>query len=294
MPRENKIFLYQIEKKPSSSEGYYFNVDERNGYTYDPKLIGAYHWHDYFEMEFFWAGEATHVFNGEKTRIKRGYISLLTPADFHTLYQEPGDKKLYYYNVNFNEYALSSELMFLLTEYEFPMVTVVNEEECEILHAEFSMLTKEYNGSGLLRDKMVKDIFEKIFIIFWRALLRESSDQKRNPPRRDSNVRYIVNYLRIHFREPVSLTEIAKTIHLTPNYIGELFKKETGFSFTDYVGKLRLSYATNLLTGSDLSIADISAQSGFHSVSYFIRNFKLAMGMTPLEYRISEEKKRDK
>ncbi len=286
MPRENKLFLYQTEDRKYTENATYFKIQERN-YKYDPLLVNAFHWHDYFEMEFFCEGEGVHILNGESLDVRRGSIHLLTPSDFHTLYRkdEYGDMK--YYNVNFNEYAISSEMIRLLGEYNAPMSVIVSGEDYDVLYGEFKALTEEYNTDKPLREMMIRAHFEKIFIIFWRALTKNSTRYVRQTPQKDSNVRYIVSYLRIHFRESVSLAKLAEEVHLTPNYIGELFRRETGMPFTDYVQRLRLNYATNLLVSSDLSIADISAQSGFHSVSYFIRVFRIANGKTPLEYRSS-------
>ena len=291
MTRENKLFLYQTKGRMYTENATYFNIEERR-YKYDPLLIDAFHWHDYFEMEFFYEGEGIHIFNGETIDVKRGTIHLLTPADFHTMYRKDEYGELKYFNVNFNEYALSPEFIRLMSEYGAPMTTIVSEEECEQLQREFSELTEECNSSKPLREMMMKTMFERIFIIFWRSLTLNMPESLRIKPQHDNNVRYIVSYLRVHFREPVSLSALAAEVHLTPNYIGEIFRREMGMSFTDYVQRLRLNYATNLLVSTDLSIADISVQSGFHSVSYFIRTFRLANGKTPLEYRNSSVKKR--
>ncbi|MBR3965978.1 MAG: helix-turn-helix transcriptional regulator [Clostridia bacterium] len=291
MPRENKLFLYQTQERRYSDNATYFNIEDRT-YIYDPLMVNAYHWHDYFEMEFFCEGEGTHILNGETLTVRRGSIHLLTPADFHTLYKKEECGEMKYFNVNFNEYALSSELIKMISEYGAPLSTVVTGEDYDQLYSEFKALTAEYKSSRPMRDMMIKNMFEKIIIIFWRALTKNMSESKRQTPKHDSNVRYIVSYLRIHFREQVSLAALAKEVHLTPNYVGDLFRRETGVSFTDYVQRLRLNYATNLLVSSDLPIADISVQSGFHSVSYFIRTFRLANGKTPLEYRNTTSKKK--
>ena len=291
MPRENKLFLYQTQEQRYSDNAAYFNIEKRN-YKSAPLKVDSYHWHDCFEMEFFCEGEGVHILNGEAIAVKKGTIHLLTPADFHTLYkkEESGDMKCY--SVNFNEYALSAELIKMICEYGAPLSTTVDGEDYEILQKEFAALEKEYRSDSPLRNMMMENMFEKIIIIFWRALTRKGHESKRQFLRHDSTVRYIVTYLRIHFREQVSLAALAKEVHLTPNYVGDIFRRETGVSFTDYVQRLRINYATNLLVSSDLPIAYISEQSGFHSVSYFIRTFRLVTGKTPLEYRNSSSNKK--
>ncbi len=291
MPRDNKLFLYQTKERRYSDNATCFSIEKRK-YKLDPLMVNTYHWHDYFEMEFFCEGEGVHILNGGTLSVRKGTIYLLTPADFHTLYKKEESGEMQYFNVNFNEYALSPDLIKMISEYGAPLSTVVEGEDYEILEKEFRALTEEYESDRPLRDMMMKDMFEKIIILFWRALTKKTPEIKRQMPNYDSNIRYIVSYLRIHFREHVSLDALAKQVHLTPNYVGDIFRRETGVSFTDYVQRLRLNYATNLLVSSDLSIADISVQSGFHSVSYFIRTFRLVHGKTPLEYRNTASKKK--
>lgn len=288
MPRKNKLFLYPTKAPKHSENAAYFNIEERN-FQYNPLLVNAFHWHDYFEMEFFCDGEATHILNGESFAVKRGSIYLLMPSDFHTLYSE-NEHEMKYYNVNFNEYALSSEFIKLIHEHDAPMQTVVTDEDYDTICREFKALCDEYNSDRPMKKLIIKSIFERIMIIFLRALKKNSSQSTRHKPNRDNSIEYIVSFLKIHFRESVTLSDIAKKVYLTPNYTGELFKKEMGVSFTEYVQHLRLNYAKNLLVSTDMSISNISAQSGFHSVSYFTKLFRLANNKTPLEHRNSVKK----
>lgn len=285
MAGENKLFLYQA--KDNLPNAAYFNVSERC-YDDDPLMIGAFHWHDYFEMEFFFEGEGIHVFNGKTMDVSRGTVYLLTPSDFHTLYRKKEKENLRFFNVNFNEYAISEELIKLAASYGAPMTVKVSEGECEELYREFSSLAAEYEGDSPVREQMMRAIFDKIFIIFWRALEREGGAGAPDKAKRSSAVQYVVNHLRLHFRESVSLASLAHELHLTPNYLGEIFKKETGKTFSDYVQLMRLSYAEKLLLGSELSVLQIGEQSGFHSVSYFIKVFKKSRGQTPLDFRINK------
>lgn len=287
LPKESNLYFLQTNDENYAKNATYLCVEERI-YKYDPKAENSFHWHDCFEVEFFWEGDdGIHILNGESMKVRRGTMYMITPADFHTMYRKTSGGAMKYFNVNFNEYALSEDLVRLISDCSVPKNTVVTEEECESLYRDFKMLCDEYNSNNPLREMMMRTVFEKILLTFFRALERNTPEGKRKIQTRDGNVRYIVNYLHIHFREPVSLLSLSREVHLTPNYIGEIFKKEVGVSFTDYVQRLRLNYATNLLASSDLSVAEISFKSGFHSVSYFIKSFRTVTGKTPLEYRNS-------
>lgn len=79
--------------------------------------------------------------------------------------------------------------------------------------------------------------------------------------------------------------ELAAMVHVSPGYLGRIFKKETGLSITDYIMKKRISVAKQLLCKTSLSVTDISARVGISYSSYFTKVFKEHVGMTPQEYR---------
>ena len=84
--------MYPMQTPEYAESASVFNITERN-FLYDPLLNDTFHWHDYFEMEFFCEGEGTHMLNGKPHAINRGSIYLLTPSDFHTLYRKAEDVK---------------------------------------------------------------------------------------------------------------------------------------------------------------------------------------------------------
>jgi two-component system response regulator YesN len=87
------------------------------------------------------------------------------------------------------------------------------------------------------------------------------------------------------YNTQLTLESIAQMIHFTPNYIGNLFKSIKKISVNRYLMKVRLEKSEELLLNSNISINDISEQSGFSSITYFHTIFKKEIGITPSEYR---------
>lgn len=82
-------------------------------------------------------------------------------------------------------------------------------------------------------------------------------------------------------------TFIANKVHINPDYLSYLFHKQAGLSLTSYVLNERLGLAKKLLNTTNLSLQEISDQAGFSSSSYFHKQFKRALGITPQQYRSS-------
>jgi two-component system response regulator YesN len=83
----------------------------------------------------------------------------------------------------------------------------------------------------------------------------------------------------------ISLEQVSKHVHLSPAYLSELFKKETGMSFIDYKTLVRLDNAKRLLESSSYGVYDISSKVGYTDPKYFSKLFKKLTGKTVFEYR---------
>ncbi|MCU6707868.1 helix-turn-helix domain-containing protein [Paenibacillus sp. J5C_2022] len=98
----------------------------------------------------------------------------------------------------------------------------------------------------------------------------------------------IISFIQEHFASAdISLDRIAERFDLSGSNLSRLVKEQTGESFTDYVGKLRLVYIKKQLKETDTPIKTIIADAGYLDVSSFIRKFKGIEGVTPGQYRKS-------
>ena len=110
----------------------------------------------------------------------------------------------------------------------------------------------------------------------------ESSGESKSPTEIIENALVFIND---HFREPLTLEQIAKHVSLSPYYFTRIFSAETGFTPHQYIIATRLNFAKYHLQNSILSVKEISFLSGFRSESNFCASFKKREGITPGEYR---------
>lgn len=94
-----------------------------------------------------------------------------------------------------------------------------------------------------------------------------------------------VIYMERHYTESMTVTQLAKKIHMTPYAFIRLFKRQIGITPYDYILKVRITKARFMLEQTDLSVTEISEQVGFPNINSFIRKFKLLTNTTPLKYR---------
>jgi YesN/AraC family two-component response regulator len=88
-----------------------------------------------------------------------------------------------------------------------------------------------------------------------------------------------------HQTENLSLGQAAKAVNSSPFYFCKLFKKATGLNFTDYLSRIRIERAKNLLLNPNLRVSEIAFEVGFQSLTHFNRVFKHTVGLSPTRYR---------
>ena len=92
-------------------------------------------------------------------------------------------------------------------------------------------------------------------------------------------------YIEEHRGESLKLGEVAKAVGTSTFYFCKLFRKSTGINFTEYVSRLRIEKAKNLLLNPNLRVSEIAFEVGFESLTHFNRVFKKLLGQSPSDYR---------
>lgn len=98
-------------------------------------------------------------------------------------------------------------------------------------------------------------------------------------------VRKAKKFIEENFQHPLHLADIAEAVFLSPNHFCTIFKNQVGCSFHQYLIKVRMEKAKDLLENSDLTIKQISYQVGYKDPNYFSRAFRKNIGFSPTYYR---------
>ena len=96
---------------------------------------------------------------------------------------------------------------------------------------------------------------------------------------------FVTNYINEHFTENLTLEQAASLAGFSKYHFTRLFRQYAGTSFYKYLNQKRITHAKNLLLDPDLSVTDVAMQSGFTSISAFLRMFHLVTNCTPTEFR---------
>ena len=117
------------------------------------------------------------------------------------------------------------------------------------------------------------------------AVLDPHHSARAAAPAERERFHLVMAYLVEHFREEITLTQVAGVASLSPSAFCKYFKNITRRTFIQTVLDYRLQYATQQLVQTSRPVAEICYDSGFQDVSYFNRTFKSCYGQSPLQYR---------
>lgn len=143
----------------------------------------------------------------------------------------------------------------------------------------------------LFEDSNYVDIQKKSFtselsMIRWNAyVVNKIFDSIKSREKSDNMVEMLVDYIRQHYEENITRNTLAEMVHFSPEYVGKIFKKQTGNSINDYVNQLRIEEAKRLLKSTDNKVIDIALMVGFENMPYFSSVFKRYTGYSPAEYK---------
>ncbi len=133
---------------------------------------------------------------------------------------------------------------------------------------------------NIQRCKDVEDLHAKMVMDYCRRMqvLKRNSSFSRP-------INECMNYIYTHIKERITIEDLADYTQNSTSYISRLFKDELGISASDYIRKMKIEKAKNLLRYSEYSLVDIATYLAFASQSHFIQIFSKEVGMTPKHYR---------
>lgn len=126
------------------------------------------------------------------------------------------------------------------------------------------------------------------FLQWAKLILTEAENGLNAQPNPGSIVEFVRQYVKAHLNDDeLNRSKIAAEIHLNPDYLSSIFREKSGQSLSLFIANARIEKAKKLLITTNLPIKDIYIQTGFSDISYFSKQFKQIVGVTPHQYRES-------
>lgn len=236
------------------------------------------HWHEYFEIKLILNGEGIVSINGSEHAFKKGDLYIITPANIHAFKPKTSVEL---YNLTLRESIILNEPIIQKFSGFSDLFLHLSNEEFDRVFYILEFLKYENNNNLEHREIIIRNMLETLLFI----LIRKSSKQYVVDENYSTAIQIAVSYIKMHFREQISTSDVSSLLGFSEGYFSTLFSKTTGTSFVKYLNNLRLEYSKNLLVSNKFSITEISGMCGFKSYSNFIKAFKNKYNVLPTEYK---------
>jgi len=174
-----------------------------------------------------------------------------------------------------------SQIEELIQRHRVPLNTPFPFDGERIINTYYVPVYEEFHKYIRMDEKIICNHIEGVFLEVVRAIRSEAKQEKHIP----ENFRQICRFIESNYGDELTLSSLAKRIHLAPAYFSRKFKEYFGRGPIDYLVMFRLHIAMLNLHNPELSIQEIAARIGYRDSFYFSKLFKRRFGMAPQTFR---------
>ena len=241
------------------------------------------HQHSTYEI-FFVIGGGLSIITENSTLKCENSVAIVPPFVNHYTVAENIDAHCMYFSIQKSP-KRAGELYDSVNKSISDAVTVIpltDDEKFYIRHIEDAL-------NGKLQQEAVSHL---IFLLLSEIFFRFSDNNAAPPQSKSKHGKYITTidvYIAAHYCENITLSDLAGELYLCEKQISRIIRKGYGCSLSEVVNRRRLAVASMLLRYTNMSIKEISSNVGYEYENYFFTLFKKEYGMTPRQYRESNE-----
>lgn len=264
-----------------------------------PDYMGIPHRHEYIEVVYVLSGSAVHTVEGRCWPVKRGDLCIINVDTVHMFCPDKtSPEPLVVYDLMFTpeffDHSLSQghSLADLEGSYLFrALPRLMPGQEAgfgvsETLHAKFSELFgrmyDEYKTQELGYTEIIRAYLLQVVVTAMRLSAAEDRGVSRN---REQLVSQVLARIDSEYGGPLGVQELADGVHLSPDYLGRIFREVTGQTVSARIQTVRIQNACRLLVTTQRTVADIAAACGFADAKNFYSAFKKHTDLSPGDYR---------
>lgn len=254
-----------------------------------PYIHNPWHYHPEVEITYINRGSGV-LFIGDKVmKYKKDTLVMIgpnLPHEWRSDFKQVPDFHSHSLAVHFNK-DFPGE-----TFYKIPEAVAINHlfeqsvRGIKICDSQIKKVVKEkllalLQAKGIERVSILLSILDSLASCKKMELLSSSIFVNSIDAGQNHRMNQIYKFVMEHFREQISVEQVAREVHMTTTSFCRFFKKRTNKSFIQYVNDIRIGYACKLLLEENYNISQIAYECGFENLSNFNKQFKKIKNMTP-------------
>lgn len=249
------------------------------------------HWHDEVELCVVTSGVMRVTIGQTSFDVHTGDCFMINRNELHGI-ERIGESSATYDAILFHPSLLQSHTFDFFQQqleplfkhhYSFPQRITLIDTHWQALQIQLTRIFRVYLANQDWQLLAKATIFELVATLTHEQLWLEASHKATDP--QSAMIKNVIAYMQTHLMNKIYLAELAEVANLSQEYFCRCFKNYTGMTAVDYLNRLRIETASQLLTTTNLTILEISSSVGIENLSYFNKLFKLHKNQPPGLYR---------
>ena len=257
------------------------------------------HWHPEVEIQMVLSGSLHYRLEDRDVILGTGDILIINPNQFHCIVSQSEDRQNIGVIFSLEAISLAEEHIFQKNfvgplsdgRLQLPNLLQPGHPSYETV----ATAIKRISGGNLYLEDAKLLRYTQVMTICMAlqpyCTLTRPKDQRQSPE--DRTVRKAMLHIHNKYAGPLTLEQIAQHVHLHPNYLCDVFKKQTGHTVMEHLAITRVDAAKFLLRRDSLPMSRVAELAGFSSERAFYRQFRKFAGLTPKAYQ-KQQLKQDK
>lgn len=245
-----------------------------------PAFVFPAHWHEYVEILYLIRGQFSAIVQATEYRLNEGDLIIINSGDLHMT------------RSNTCTYLLlqisASQMRQYLPDFDtmrFDTIIPYSEQPAPLRALLSEMNEIRQNPSDSYQLLFTSRLYEFLYHLC-RSYSHQIPSASLTGSQRDlQRVTHVMNWVKVHYPEPLSLETAADSLALSKEYFCRLFKKYTGQTFLEYLNDVRTMHLYEDLQNSDETITVLMEKNGLSNYKIFMRTFKKLYGSTPQKMR---------
>jgi AraC family transcriptional regulator, arabinose operon regulatory protein len=226
---------------------------------------------NFHDLTFIVGGQADYYVNGEKFTVENGDMIYIPPGCIREAHSNK-ESPMHSYAFNFNLSPFNDQ--------QLPFQTVTK----GLSTVEVLGYVKEFIQVWMTKHRGYEIQARGLFLLILHRLLSISLLQN-GALQSDYRIAKVRAYITEHYSDDLDLDTLATILRLHPVYISKLFKKDTGYSFKQFLNLIRVNNAEMMLIAGGFTVSEVAERCGYEDISYFSNVFKSIKGYPPSSVR---------
>lgn len=257
------------------------------------------HRHDFWEIVYVYEGIGENHTENTSSIITEGNLLLISPGAAHTIISNSNANcprvricnclfTIDFFDKALNDYFKINELknfrLYSILKNRDVFCVQLNDNEIKTICGYIYDINRECCIKDIRIDELIKNSIVNLLIEATR--IYETPERNLNSDTKENSLAAILEqYMKANLNSKITLASLSEQVHLAPAYLSRYFKEHTGETVSEYLFRIRIERAAELLRTTSYSITEISALCGYSSLGNFQRYFKKLVGISPSEYR---------